>query len=192
MKEITIDGHTFQKSPSRLENGNSSEIIRLLQERINLAPLTAVEKLELSSMLSTIVARSIAFDVDSYVKKMLIDKLKDTDLHLMKYETDLMITQERLSELEKNIQFHKQVLADMKEQYMLTKEPSLLGEIDKREEQIQKFNSQLTNMLDLRNKIRKEMDKKNYSEAAIKLKEKELAPKTIDLHKDMDYSILEG
>jgi len=195
VSKVKLGGKSFfpKKAVGNITHGRHSEIIEKLQERINISPMTDVEKLELNSMVSSILARGIAFDLDMYVKRVLTDKLKETDMQVLKYETDLMVTQERLSEAERSMQFHKKVLSDLKSSY-LTCEPSdkkdILEQIDLREKQILDFNRHLSTLLDLRNKIRKEIDKKNFQESSIKLKEKEIGGTTINMS-DIDFKILE-
>jgi hypothetical protein len=194
-KRIKIDGKSYTPlGPTRhLIHGKQSNAIEFIQKRIGISPLNDVEKLEMENMLHETVARGIAFDIDSYAKQILINKLKDTDLQLLKYETDLMVTQERLSESERSMQFHKKVLSELKERYLTASEEersSILEQIDLREKQIADFTRQLTAVLDLRNKIRKEIDKKDFQEASIKLKEEEMGKNTIDI-KDVDFSALE-
>lgn len=196
VKKTILDGreYTGKLGIKRLEHGKDSQIIKSLQKRIDASPMTEVEKLELKGMVSSILARSIAFDLDLYVKKILIDKLKETDIQVMKYETDLVVTQERLSDAERGVQFHKKVLSELKNKYLTASDDEksdILEQIDLREKQILDFNRQLSNLLDLRNKIRKEIDKKNFQETSIKLKEKEIGATTINL-RDLDVNVLEG
>jgi len=168
-----------------LVNGKDSKFIKELKERIRATPLSEVQKLELENMLQEIVARSIAFDVDSYVNQLLIQKIKSLDPKLVDYEADVYAIQTKLIELEKDINFHRVVISDLKNQYVETndemKKREILEEIDKREDAIKKHQKLYKDYMDQRNKVRKEMDKRDTTKKMVELKEKETMKNVIDV-----------
>lgn len=187
-KRQTSDGQVLKTEQPRGEfkHGRHSKFVKYIEERVgSVSMLSEVEKLELSSMAKDILARTIAVEVDSYRRSVLMEMIKDYDMSILDYEADLVTTQAKMAEQEKNIQFHKTVLASLKEKYMVERDEDkrrqLLLDIDEREAQIARFEKDLNVVLDLRNKIRKEIDKKQFNEKQIKLKEEELGKKTIKL-----------
>lgn len=166
-------------------NGLWSKKIDALQERICASPLKDVQKMELNSMVEEMVAKGIAYDLDSVIKMMLVERVKDSGLVLLKYEADLVDTQGRLADLERSVMFHKKVLSDAKASYINAIDPvekdRLLELIDSRESTIKDFDKQYAILLDLRNKIRKETDKKKYQEKSLVIKEKEVGANVIDV-----------
>ena len=187
-KRKTSDGKELKYDQTRgpLEHGRDSKYVQYMMERLGQTDLlTEVEKMQLRSMASEMLAKSLAFDIDSYNRKILINRIKEMDMNLLDYEADLIATQGKLSEMEGNLHFHKKVLADLKQRYIDEPDPTLqkqiLEQIDAREDQIAKYEKLMQQALEIRNKIRKEIDKKEYNQAQIKLKEEEIGKKTINI-----------
>ena len=175
-----------------LVHGGHSEVIKGLQDRMNASPMNAVQKMEFDSMLSEMTAKSIAFDLDKFIKQQLISQVQSTDKKLMSYYADMVTTQAKLADMEQGTAFHKKVLMDLKEKYLRDESLSTLEEIDKREKTIKDFDRQISNLLELRNKIRKEIDKGQYQAKSLELKEKEQGKiKNITDVKNIDFEVLE-
>ena len=169
-----------------LTTGRHSDTIKALQQRIQASPLDEVNKLELSTMLEEMTARSIAFDIDTFIKDQLIKTASNYDSRILSYQADMIDTQRKLADREKDMQFHKTVLLDLKKEYLETKDRDLLQKIDDREKAIAESEKLYNNLLDLRNKMRKELDKKEYNERTLKIQEEdhESKVKTIEINSD--------
>ena len=174
-----------ENNQNATKHGHKSKFLAEIKERLELSALDKVTKMELDNMFSEIVARSIALDVDSYVNRLLIERIKSLDPKIVEYEMDLYSTQAKLSDLEREQQFHRKVVLDLKEQYLSETDPNkrlqILDEIDKREDAIKKHQNNFLKLIDLRNKIRKELDKKDYLKKSVELKEKAFEDKVIDI-----------
>lgn len=161
-----------------VKHGKHSVMIDKFLKKLDASPLSKVEKMQFEDMLNEVVARGLAFDIDSYLRQYLIDNLEDFDAKIMNYQSDLFSTQSKLNDMERNVSFHKKVLLDLKEEYASTSDVKernrLLDEIDKREAQITDYETRYNRLIKTRNDIRKEVDKNNYNEAALKQKEKAL------------------
>ena len=168
-----------------MKHGRHSEFLEDLKKRIDCSALNSVERMEFEGMMKNIVARSIALDVDSYTNEILINNLKELNPEIVNYETDLYRTQSKLADIEKDIIFHRKVISDLKEEYLVTSDRNLLELIDEREKAI-KEGLRLTNqMMELRNKIRKEVDKKDVQGRMAKLAEDKAGANVIDIN-DME------
>lgn len=170
---------------NKLSTGRHSEFIQNLKKRIDASAMDRVKKMELNSIIEEVTARSIALDTDSYINRMLVERIKALDPQIVHYETDLYSTQSKLSELESSIQFHKKVLTDLKNEYLdctdLERQKQILEEIDKREDAIKKHQLMYQKYVETRNKIRKELDKKDYMDKSQELKEKEMEKNVINV-----------
>lgn len=175
-----------------LTNGSSSKFIKELQDRLDAKPLTAVDQFSWNTYLDYMKARIDAFETDSYIKKILIQKAKDQGGELLNAEADLASTQSKIAEYEKDMMFHTGVLQDLKLQYLNTKDLTLLDEIDKREKQVQQYQRLVNDLLELRNKIRKDMSGTKLQEKALKLREKEVEEKIKIKAVDVDYTVLDA
>ena len=175
-----------KKFQSHLVDGSHSETIKELQRRIDACPLQEVQKMQLTSMLEDMTAKSIAFDIDKFVKLNLIQSVTGYDTKVLSYQSDMIDTQRKIAERENDILFHKKVVTDLKQEYLDTKNKELLKEIDERERAINELEKLYNNLLDLRNKMRKELDKKMYQERTLKLQEedheKKMNEKTIEIN----------
>jgi len=180
---------------TNFKNGQWSEQINAVMEKLDASPLTEVEKMEFQNMLHKIVAKSLALDVDSYVRKILLEKIKTEGKKLLDYESDLIVTQERIATLERDLEFHKKVLEDLKNEYLKTtdfeKQKELLEQIDQREKIIADQHRLYTQLIDIRNKIRKEIDRREYQEAQLQLQEREQIAKGFGSIKDINVKVLE-
>jgi len=174
-----------------IEHGRDSKVIQRLQERINASPLNEVQKMEFDSIVQEMIAKSIAFDLDALIKLQLKAQVQSTGEQLISYHADLTNTQGKLADMEQNVQFHRKVLMDLKAEYMTSKDRSILEDIDAREKTIKDFERQQIVLLDLRNKIRKEIDKKKFQEKALELKSKDDGLKNITNVKNIDFKVLE-
>jgi len=173
---------TAMKRPrGPLTHGRDSKNIQYLMERIGVAPLKEVEKMQLMGLVENTVARTIAFDLESYTRSVLKNKIKELDMDVLDYESDLVATQARLAEAEKEAQFHRMVLNELKAKYMEDNDPGILEQIREEEKALGKFDRDIYNMLELRNKIRKEIDRKTFQEQQIKLKQEEVGKNVIDI-----------
>ena len=174
-----------EKCINAVKHGHESVFLADIKRRLDLSAMDSVSKMELEGMFSDILARSIALDVDSYVNKLLIERVKSLNPKIIEYEMDLYSTQSKLSDLEREQQFHKKVIQDLKEQYLqavdVEEQTRLLEEIDKREDAIKKHQNNFLKLIDLRNKIRKELDKKDYLKKSVELKERVIEDKVIDI-----------
>jgi len=169
-----------------LIHGGHSNTIKSLQERMSMLPLDDVKKMEFQSMLDQMQTTSWAFDFDRAIKSHLIESVQDTDKKLMGYMADLQNTQVRIAKMEKDVSFHNAVLQDLKQQWIdeadVDKKESIYRQIVDVEKTISGFERSVSGYIDLRNKIRKEIDKGKYQDKALKIKENESrgTSKTID------------
>jgi hypothetical protein len=176
-----------------LSNGSYSEVVKGLQERLDMLPLDKVNKMEFKTMLDGMKTTSWAFDFDRLIKLHLIESIQDTDRKLMTYLADLQNTQIRLAKVEKDVAFHNSVLIGLKEKYMEEtdelEKKRIYTEIQEAEKSIALFETRIANYIELRNKIRKEIDKGQYQSKALKLKEEQMhsGGKMIDI----DFEVLE-
>lgn len=158
-----------------VKHGKDSRFIQDVMERINAAPMNEVQKFEFQNMLEETIARGVAFDVDSYIRQHLINSMKDFDAKILSYQSDLLATQNKVADMEKNIQFHKRVLFELKDEYIRETSPDrkkeILEDIDLREKAVADYEKQFQQLVKLRNEIRKEVDKNKYQEVALKQKE---------------------
>jgi len=180
------------RAVSALKHGRHSKTVKELQEKLDLLPLKAVEKLELQGMLDSLNARNLAFDIDTHIKHHLIEALQSTDKRLMSYMTDLGNTQLRMANLEQSLQFHTTVLQGLKERYLTCDDedkPKVYEQIQESEKTIAMYERQVKDYLELRNKIRKEIDKGKYQSKQLELKEDEMAGKNARPI-DIDYEVL--
>lgn len=182
------------RAVSNLKHGRDSETVKDLQRRLDLLPLKATDKMELQRMIDALQTQNLAFDIDSVIKSHLVDALQSTDKKLVSYLADLGNTQLRIAESEKSVHFHKHVLDSLKEQWLNEPEveakQELYKQIQESEKTINMFERQVKDYLELRNKIRKEIDKGNYQEKQLKMKSEEMAghnAKPVDI----DFSVLE-
>lgn len=168
---------TDRRGLCRLKTGEWSEKVKAIQQRLDILPLTDVQKMEFKNMLEEGTAKSLAFDMDRLFKEMIIESMDGTNSRVLSYQADMVDTQTKLAEREKDLQFHKKVLADLKEKYTQTEDTgtqiALLEQIDLREDQIRKIQTLYNQLLDLRNKMRKELDKKTYQEKSLKIQEED-------------------
>lgn len=179
----------------RITNGQKSVIIKNFYEKHNMSPLLdQVNRMKIESLTQQILMRTEAVAVDNYVNSIIKQQILDTDRTILDYQADLIATQGKIASMEADIAFHKKVLADLQEEYLncgdSSKKQELLEDIDKREDMIQKFERLNRQTIELRNKIRAQVDKKDYNEKAIKLKEAESKGEIIDL-KSINYEALE-
>lgn len=181
--------------PRKISSGKHSKNVAHLMDGLNLSALNEVDRKEFESMVEQIQVRTAALTVDNYTRKLLVDSLKTEGAALLRYESDLVSTQEKLSGIEKDMVFHKQVLQDLKKDYLNEHDSvlkkKLLESIDCRQEALQNYQRLFNQTLEIRNKIRKEIDRNATSEAALKLKEKELKSNNpmFDV-KDVDFEVL--
>lgn len=168
-----------EKGLGPLQHGRRSAIIKGLQERLDMLPLKDVKKMEFETMLDQMQSTSWAFDFDSAIKMHLIESLQDTDKKLMSYMADLQNTQMRMAKMQKDMAFHQKVLEDLKEAYIeqedLILKKGIYAEIQETEKSISAFERRIQEYIDLRNKIRKEIDKGKYQDKALKIKEQQSA-----------------
>lgn len=172
-----------------MRNGNDSKTIDKYLKGLDLSCLNKVDQLEFKSLIEEIIARGIALDIDNYSRKYLVDKLKTFGSKVMHYENDLAYTQSKLADMQKSIQFHETALKDLKQRYLETQDldvrKDLYTQIAEIEKILSSYRSQLNSLLDLRNKIRKEIDKK--SELVIETNGS--INKNTD-YLDLDYTVL--
>jgi hypothetical protein len=174
-----------------LTTGRDSKLIKELQSKLGTEPLKAVDQFTWNTYLDYMKARIEAYETDSYIKKLLIEKAKDIGGELISAEADLAGTQVKIAEYEKDMIFHIGVLQDMKEQYLATKDVTILDEIDKREKQVQQYQRLVNDLLELRAKIRKDMQGTKLQEKALRLREKEVEDKVKIKSIDVDFTVLD-
>lgn len=177
-----------------LTEGKWSDRVAEIQTRINACPLQEVQKMELRSLLEDMTAKSIAFDIDSMIKSRIVDNIKGYDSRILSYEADMLDTQRKIAEQEQSLIFHKNVLVDLKTRYLTAdsiEKLNILEQIDLREDAIRKIENTYNTLLDLRTKIRKELDKNKYLGKSMAIQEEEhnakMKSKIIDV-KDIDLS----
>ncbi|MGM0642013.1 MAG: hypothetical protein ACQESN_11400 [Thermotogota bacterium] len=161
----------------------SDDYVQRLMKKYGLSSLEKVDNLEFKNIIEQTTARNISFLLDLQNKKELVEIARSVGLDVLKEEGDLLDLKSKVSELEKNVQFHKKVLKDLKEQYMQTQNPDILEQIDEREEQILKFNRLINQTKELQNKLMKNIinRKKEQNKAENKDKDKFV----------IDYSIID-
>lgn len=172
--------HPDKTHARTLTNGQWSERVAEIQKRINACPLREVQKMELKSMLEDMTAKSLAFDIDVLIKSKIVDNIKDYDSRVLSYQADMIDTQRKLADQESSLAFHKKVLLDLKEQYSTASpedKPFILEQIDAREDSIRKTESMYNTLLDLRTKMRKELDKAKYMDKSMQIQEEEHSAK---------------
>lgn len=175
-----------------IKHGKDSVVINSLQERLKLLPLDDVKKMEFETMLDQMQSIGWAFDFDKVIKSYLIDSMRDTDHRLMSYMADLQNTQMRIAKVSKDMAFHTKVLEDLKKRYLDApdgEKSAIYADIQESEKTIAVFEKRVQDYIDLRNKIRKEIDKGKYQSKALKLKEDSMAggsAKPVDI----DFEVL--
>lgn len=189
VKSGSIDDN---RGMNTLKHGSHSEIIKGLQKRLQMTPLDDVKKLEFDTMLEQMQSTSWAFDFDRAIKSHLIEGIQDTDKKLMSYMADLQNTQMRVAKTSKDMAFHQKVLEDLKLEYLNAEEGDkalVYEKIQEVEKTLSSFERSISTYIELRNKIRKEIDKGKYQDKSLKLKEESLAG-TGAVPIDVDYEVL--
>lgn len=186
MKKISKNGVGL------LKHGRHSDDVKSLQQRLDLLPMSKVDKMEFQSMLDSVSTSSFAFDLDKNIKLHLIESIKDTDKKLMSYMADLVHSQQRLAKVEKDVSFHSKVLSDLKVAYLeesdVDVKKDLYLQIQEGEKTVATFERRVAEYITLRNKIRAEIDKNDYNDKALKMKhEQSGGSKAVDV----DFSVMD-
>jgi hypothetical protein len=178
-----------------LQHGRHSEVIKKLQERLVGLPLDDVDRMKFETYIDYAKNKDFAFDIDMVLKSHLINSLRDTDKKLMSYEGDLAVTQGKIADAEADVMFHRGVLKQLKTDYVKEEDSIVKNYIYLRiieaEKSIATFERLVQNYIELRNKIRKEIDKGKYQSKALQLKENEMAgngAKSVVM--DVDFEML--
>lgn len=171
---------------SNLKDGKRSVAVDNILKRIDMAPFTDVEKIEFQNFVNQQIAKTIAFDVDSFSRKMISDSLKETGLQVTTYQSDLFNTQSKLADLESENSFHNSVIRDLKNQYYKETDPdnklNLLEEIRKEENALKVSLKLYNELINTRNKIRNALSKRIDKDT----KKKEMEEGTVIDIEDLD------
>lgn len=173
-----------------MKDGSHSKFIENIMKRYNLDALDEVEKMELECMFKQIVTRGIALDINSYTKQYLADRVKQDGSHIVSYEADLIYTESKVADMQQNVMFHESALKDLKSQYTATSDliekKDIYSQIQEIEKVLSTYRNQLHSLFDLRNKIRKEVDKKKLLDLEVQEKQSK------SNIRDIDFEVLEN
>ena len=162
---------------SSLITGQWSPTVEALQKKLAGLPMKDVDRMEFEKYIDYITVKNFAFDVDKLIKSHIVDSLKGTDRKLMSYMADLANTQHLLAEVDKEVTFHRMVILDLKQEYLdeqdVGEKAKIYLAIQEAEKSVDLYSRRIQKYIELRNKIRAEIDKGNYQKKAIELKEDE-------------------
>ena len=179
----------------RLVHGRDSKTIKALQEKLRMMPLKDVDKMRFERYLDHLEAKNFAFEIDSHIKMHLIEAIQSTDKKLMSYQADLANSQMKLADLEQKVQFHEKVRDDLQMQYLNEGDPTIKASIYERIQEAEKsiilFERSVKDYLELRNKIRKEIDKGKYIKKGHELKEQQMKDSGSMAKQVIDFDIME-
>lgn len=182
------DGRTI----NALINGKDCKPIQTFIKEMKLSALDAVSKANYNSFIEETIARRDAVIQDAFTTQYFAEMLKQFGPDVFSYEMDLTRTQSKIVENREKIEFHRSALKDLKEQYLKATEaekPIIYEQIEKCEKILATFDSKELSLLELRNKIRKELDKKTFQEEALDLKNREVGNKSTI--QDIDFSVID-
>lgn len=142
-------------------NGNGSIRVKEIKDALNLDMLKEVDKLQIEGMVDRIVARTAAVTVNGYTNQILGEAINQFGQKVMSYEADLITTQSKLADMQSDLQFYLEAIRNLKAKYQKEPNDDLMQEILNIQNQINKQEGLVQSTLDLRNKIRKEVDRQN-------------------------------
>jgi len=176
-----------------LKNGNSSKQVKKIVEDLNLSALNAVKNFDYRNIIDETVARRDAIIADSYTNMYFASTLKQFGPDILAYESDMIRTQRKIVENNEKIEFHKKALTDLKSRYETAtneEKVEIYDSIDKCEKILATFEKAEYSLLELRNKIRKELDKKNFQKDSLEYN-KSKSDKPTNMINDIDYTVLD-
>lgn len=175
-----------------LINGKDSKPIQKFIKDMKLSALDAVSKANYNSFIEETITRRDAVIQDTFTTQYFAEMLKQFGPDVFSYEMDLTRTQTKMIENKAKIDFHRKALKDLMEQYENAtdaEKPVIYEQIEKCEKILTTFDSKELSVLELRNKIRKELDKKVFQEQALDLKNQEIGKKSTI--QDIDFSVID-
>ncbi|NCD07603.1 MAG: hypothetical protein EOL97_15955 [Spirochaetia bacterium] len=188
-------GRRDNRVVSNLQTGRSSKTIQTAMKDLDISALRAMDRVQVQSLLDEIEGRARALEIDSYTQQYFSNILKKFGADVFSYEMDMVRINEKISKMRKDVQFHEQVIRELKEEYLNTvdkdKKQQIYEEIEKAERIISSYEIKENNILDLKNKIRKEVDKRNFQKEQLEMKDKEMNIKGSLNNSDIDFTVLD-
>ena len=152
-----------ERAGNVLQTGRHSANVDKILKSINIDPLSEVNKMKFKTMSEQIIARSNAFNLDSYARQLISDHIKEAGLQVTTYQSDLDDTQGKLAKQEFDLGFHRKVLDDLQSEYLTSEDDNRKRELLERiaiEEDILNRGLKLYNdLINTRNKIRTCLDR---------------------------------
>lgn len=165
---------------SALVDGSMSKPIQKIMKDLKLSAMDAVNKIDFKKTLNEVEARRDAMIKDSYTQKYFMEVLKNYGPDVLSYEGDLVKTQTKIIANQEKILFHKNALTDLQSRYIDApneEKSEIYEQIERCEKVLNTLENNELKLLELRNKVRKELDKKDFQTKSLDLKEDEIEHK---------------
>lgn len=144
---------------SPIITGRNSVRVKKAVDYLNLNCLDEIDRMNIKGLAASIQAKVAGVTINGFTNKAIGDKINEIGGKVMSYETDLVTTEMKLSENSVSTQFFKDALKVLQLKYVQEPNDDIMEEILKIQMQINKQDALVNNTIDIRNKIRKEVDR---------------------------------